>query len=371
MANDTEKKKKSFSFGFLVGAIIIIALIAAVIYFAFFRGKNQVSTTPVATNAPIHVIVDGGNITVDNTKANPVPIEGNVIVDNPVDKPVNVKEVDSCCGNGCENKKPCSGKREEYVPAQKQATYIPAPVPTCTSVCTFGAKQCVGNQVQSCGLVGSCYNWQATQNCGSNERCSNGSCIRNQVVENRCYNNDVYKYVDGSMVDRVEDCGRNTYEEERCNGSDLQRKYVERGCESASCYSRVTWKYQESCSYGCSGNRCSSQQSSQSTVAATPTTVNVTVNVSQSQTQTQSQPVATQQQVTQEPHTGTGFSVPVDQNLTCTATGTCGTFSVPVGACTGTNCTSWNPPASDCTVTGTCGTFVTPVGGSIIQPPAN
>jgi len=367
--NNVEKKK---SFSFFVGVIIVIVLIAVAVYFLFFFGKGPVSTTPVATNAPIHVVVDSGKVTVDNTDANPVKVNGSVTVNNTIDNPVNVKEVNSCCGGDCK-KNTCSVAKTATV--QKEVVYVATP-PACTSVCTFGAKQCVGNQVQTCGLMGSCYNWQATQNCASNEYCSNGSCVRNQQVENRCYNNDVYKYVDGSMVDLVENCGINTFEEERCNGSDLQRKHVERGCENSSCYSRVTWKYQESCSYGCSGNRCS-RRSSQSTVAAAqPVTVNVTVNVSQSQAQTQSQPVATQQQVTQESHTGTSFSVPVDQNLasSCTATGTCGSFTPSVGSCTGANCTSWNPPASDCTVTGTCGTFTPGTGasgGTIVPPPTN
>jgi hypothetical protein len=366
MEKNENEKKKSFS-GRLVVAIVIILLVGAVVYF-WLNSKNQVSTTPVATNAPLQVVVVGGKITVDNTDANPIPVKGKVTIDNTADNPVNV----SCCGNGnCEDKKPCSAKKEAYVPAQKQA-YIPAPTPTCISACTFGAKQCVGSQVQTCGLEGACYKWQATQNCASNEYCSSGSCIRQQQrTENRCYNGDVYEYVNGAMGRLVQDCGNSTYEETyRCDGSDtLQRKYVERGCENSSCYSRTTWRYQDSCSYGCNGNRCSSQQSSQSTVAATPTTVNVTVNVSQSQTQSQ-QPVATTQQpIAQESHTGTSFSAPVDQNLAsnCATTGTCGAFTVPVGTCTGANCGTFTPPTG-CTG-GNCGTFVPPVGGSIVAPP--
>lgn len=65
-----------------------------------------------------------------------------------------------------------------------------------------------------------------------------------------CFDNDVYwANPCGEIEDLYEDCGESEWTNEyKCSGNILQRKWIEKGCQNAQCFSIEKWKDYKDCS---------------------------------------------------------------------------------------------------------------------------
>lgn len=121
--------------------------------------------------------------------------------------------------------------------------------------------QCSGTWVQRQKVLkgcsgGSCYQntqWVNQTNCADQGKvCSNGQCITQCTSHSykQCHDSDVYWYDScHQKEEKYEDCGVSGWTTDyRCSDSRyLQRKWLDKGCSNASCFSNEDWRTQEDC----------------------------------------------------------------------------------------------------------------------------
>jgi hypothetical protein len=147
------------------------------------------------------------------------------------------------CGNGvCESGENC------------QNCNIDCPNPTCgngvcESSCGENASNCPIDCAPTCGN-GICESGENPSNC-----CID--CYQSHY-EKKCYDNDVYWYdCYDQRKEKAQECGDSGWADEyRCAGKWVQRKYINRGCSNAQCYSTDQWKDYQYCSNYCLSGKC-------------------------------------------------------------------------------------------------------------------
>jgi len=142
---------------------------------------------------------------------------------------------------------------------------------SCSDECSdYGQKSCYSNtQYQYCGNYDcdACLEFSSPYSCPSGQVCQgNGQCVDACTPHNyqQCYNNDVYWYDSCNIrEDKSSECGNSGWTGDyRCDSSRyLQRKWLDKGCSNASCYTTPDWRTQEDCgfdswtdNYQCSGD---------------------------------------------------------------------------------------------------------------------
>jgi hypothetical protein len=150
------------------------------------------------------------------------------------------------CGNGvCEEGENCSNCSIDCG--------------ACGPTCGNGVCE-PGENCSNCSIdCGSCGPTCGNGVCESGESPSN-CCIDcyERHYEKRCYDNDVYWYdCNGQRNDKAQECGDSGWANEyRCSVNWVQRKWVNRGCESAACFEREEWRNWQFCSNYCLSGRC-------------------------------------------------------------------------------------------------------------------
>ena len=179
-------------------------------------------------------------------------------------------------------------------------------VAICTNECAAGAKQCLGNGVQTCAMSGGCLGWGAavacaagqicgngvckagcipktcgslgyecgsvsdgcgnTLNCGTcagGKTCGSGKCIADCVAHagKKCVSGKLYWYDSCNTREGLaEDCGSDSLTDSyRCDGNWTQRQTIIRGCNNDICVSVPVWNNIEECSSNgkiCSEGTC-------------------------------------------------------------------------------------------------------------------
>jgi hypothetical protein len=171
------------------------------------------------------------------------------------------------CGNGvCESGENCENCSLDCSPACGNGV--------CESSCGENSSNCSIDCGPTCGN-GICELGESCSNCSIDcgpcgPTCGNGVCESGESPSNccidcyerhyqkRCYNNDVYWYdCNGQRNDKAQECGDSGWADEyRCSGNWVQRKWIEKGCSNAQCYSTEKWKDYQYCSNYCLNGKC-------------------------------------------------------------------------------------------------------------------
>ncbi|MBU3964322.1 hypothetical protein KJ562_01140, partial [Patescibacteria group bacterium] len=139
----------------------------------------------------------------------------------------------------------------------------------CTDECSYyGQKTCASNtSYKTCGNYDcdTCLEWSSITSCGAGKVCQNGNCVVECTTHNykSCNDNDVYWYNScNAREDKSSECGDDGWTSDyQCSGNILQRKWLDKGCSNASCFSNASWKTSQDCgsdswtnNYRCSGD---------------------------------------------------------------------------------------------------------------------
>ncbi|MEA3452810.1 MAG: hypothetical protein U9Q96_00540 [Patescibacteria group bacterium] len=107
------------------------------------------------------------------------------------------------------------------------------------------AGECISTCSDDCSYIGQI-----------DKQCSSG-----HVEKRTCGNHDCDSCLEWSGWSDFEDCGNSDWSSDyQCSGSDLQRKWINRGCSNAACFTTPEWRIFENCgsdswtsNYQCSG----------------------------------------------------------------------------------------------------------------------
>jgi hypothetical protein len=141
---------------------------------------------------------------------------------------------------------------------------------TCSDECTYyGQRTCSDStHYRACGNYDcdTCLEWSSAASCLSGTVCQNGTCVTSCTTHSSksCYDSDVYWYNSCSVKeDKSTECGDSGWSNDyQCSGSNLQRKWLDKGCSGSACFSNSSWITSQDCgsdswtnNYRCSGTQ--------------------------------------------------------------------------------------------------------------------